>query len=190
MDPVVTGVGIIGQGGPRAIIRGSITQGIIHGGKSIISSNVITHVLTNSSEMILKIDSFPFNPLKSQTLVIAPLTETFLTSDRDVRALSEIGDSRPDRGRIGTPSVNKEIWSRDDNFSVRSDVGEVDKLETAVQISSTDKRNTTSSRIEGGSLESIFPKIIKESNSSERMNLTNSLFVHTPKLVSFGHLPM
>ena len=33
VDPVVTGVGIIGKGGPRAIIRGSITQGIIRGGK-------------------------------------------------------------------------------------------------------------------------------------------------------------
>ena len=32
-DLVVTGVGIIGQGGPRAISGGSITQGIIHGGK-------------------------------------------------------------------------------------------------------------------------------------------------------------
>ena len=51
VEPVVTGVRIIGQGGPRAISGESITQVIIHGGKSIISSNVITHVLKNSSEM-------------------------------------------------------------------------------------------------------------------------------------------
>ena len=88
MDPVVTGVGIIGQGGSRAIIRGRITQSIIHGGGSIIHSNVITHVLMNSSEMTLKIDSFAFDPLKAQTLVIEPLTEPFLTSDRDIRAIS------------------------------------------------------------------------------------------------------
>ena len=131
MDPVVIRVGIIGQGVPRAISGGSITQGIIHGGESVISSNVIMHVLTNSSEMILKSDSFPFNPLKSQTLVIAPLTETFLTSDRDVRASSEIGDISTERGSIGTPFVNKNIWSGDDNFSVWSDVGEADKLENA-----------------------------------------------------------
>ena len=73
------------------------------------SSNVITHALKKSSNMILKSDSFPFNPLKSQTLVIVPLMEPFLTSDKDVRASSEIGDSRPERGRIGTPFVNKEI---------------------------------------------------------------------------------
>ena len=57
-DSVVTGVGIIGRGVPRAIIGGIITQVMIHGGTSIISSNVITHVLTNYSNMILKSDSF------------------------------------------------------------------------------------------------------------------------------------
>ena len=136
VEPVVTGVRIIGQGGPRAISGGSITLSIIHGGVGgIIRSNVITHVLTNSSEMTLKSDSFPFNPLKSQTLLIALLTKPFLDCDRDVLASSENGDSRPEHSRIGTPFVNKEIWSRDDNVSVRSDVGEADKLDTAVQQS-------------------------------------------------------
>ena len=123
MDPAVTGAGIIGQGGPRAISGGSITQDMIHGGTSIISSNVITHVWTDSSKMILKSDSFLFKPLNSKTLTIAPLTEPFLTSYRYVRASREIGNSRPERGRIGTPFVNKKIWSGDDKFSVRSDVG-------------------------------------------------------------------
>ena len=72
VDPVVTGVGIIGRGGPRAISGVSIKHGMIHGGTSIISSNFITHVRTDSSKMILKSDLFPSNPLKSKTLVIAP----------------------------------------------------------------------------------------------------------------------
>ena len=190
VKPDVTGVGIIGRGRARAISGGIITQGMVHGGASIISSNIVTHVLTDSSEMILKSDSFPFNLLKSKTLIIAPLTEPFLTCDRDVHALSVIGDSIPEHGRIGTPLVNKKIWSGDDNFSVRSDISEADKFDTAVQKSSTDERNTESSRIEEGSLESICPKIIKESNSSERINLANSLSIETPKLVSFGHPPM
>ena len=88
------------------------------GGESIINRNVITHVLTNSSEMTLKSDLFLFKSLKSQTLVIEPLTGPFLTSDRYVRASSEIEYSRPERGRIGTPFLNKEIWSRDEAFSV------------------------------------------------------------------------
>ena len=80
---------------------------------------------------------------------------------RKVRPSSKIGDSRPDHGKIGTPFVNKYIWSRDDALSFRSDVVELDKLDTTVQRSSTDERNTAPSRIEGGSLESISPKIIK-----------------------------
>ena len=61
VNSVVTGVGNIGQGGPMNISRGT----------SIISSNVITDVLTDSSKMILNSNSFPLNPLKSQTLMIA-----------------------------------------------------------------------------------------------------------------------
>ena len=129
------------------------------------------HVLTYSSKMILKSDSFPLKHLKSKTLVIASQPEPFLSCDRNIRASSEIGDSRPEHGRIGTPFVNKEIWSGDDNFSVRSDVGKANKTNTAVQQSSTNERNTESSQIEEESLESIFPKIIEESNSSKRMNL-------------------
>ena len=72
MDPVVTGVGIIGQGGPRIISKGSVSQSIVQGGGSIICSNVITHVLKKSSKMTLKSDSFAFDPLKAQMLVIAP----------------------------------------------------------------------------------------------------------------------
>ena len=86
--------------------------------------------------------------------------------------------------------MKKYIWSRDDALSVWSDVGELDKLDTSVQRSSTDERNTAPLKIEEGSLESIFPKIVKESNSSERMNLANSFGVQTPKIVSFRHPPM
>ena len=73
VDSAVTGVRIIGRGG-----RG-ITQGMISGGTRIISSNVITGVLTDSSKMILKSDSFPLNPLKSKTLVIELQNEPFLS---------------------------------------------------------------------------------------------------------------
>ena len=84
VDLAVTSVVIIGRGG-----RG-ITQGMISGGTSIISSNVITDVFTDSSKMILRSDSFPLNPIKSKTLVIALQNEPFLSCDRNVRLSSEI----------------------------------------------------------------------------------------------------
>ena len=86
--------------------------------------------------------------------------------------------------------MNKKIWSVDDNFSVRTDVGEANKLDTSVRRSSTNERNTASSRIEEESLEIIFYKIVEESNLSKRMNLTKSASIETPKLVSFKHPPM
>ena len=103
---------------------------------------------------------------------------------------SQIGNSRIDHGRIGTPIVKENIWSVNDNFNVRSDVGEADKLDTIVQRSPTNEGNTAYSRIEEESLESIFSKVVKESNSSKHMNLANSLSIDSPKLVHFGHPPI
>ena len=120
--------------------------------------------------MILKSDTFPLDSFKSQTLVIALQNKTMLSCHRIVRLSSEIGDSRIDHGSIDTPFVNKSFWSVDDNFSVRSDVGEVNKLDTSVQQSLINKRNTESSRIEEESLKSVFSKIGEESNLSKRMN--------------------
>ena len=81
--------------------------------------------------------------------MITPLTGPFLTSDRDVRSTSVIGASRPDHSRIVAPFMNEYISSRDDVLStVRSDIGKAEKLDTAVQRSSTDKRNTAPLRIE------------------------------------------
>ena len=67
--------------------------------------------------MMLESDSFAFDPLKVQRLVIAPLTEPFLTSDRDIRTTSVIGASRPDHSRIVASFMNKDISSRDDVLS-------------------------------------------------------------------------
>ena len=83
--------------------------------------------------------------------------------------------------------MNKYVWSIDDALSIRSDVGELNEIDTVVQRYSTNERNTAPSRTEEESLESICPKIVEESNSSERMNLANSVLVQTPKLVSFRH---
>ena len=51
----------------------------------------------------------------------------------------------------------------------------------------TNERNTASLQIEEESLESVFSKIVEELNSSERMNIANSLGIESPKLVHFGH---
>ena len=106
MDPVLTRVGIIGQGGSRTISGGSHTQSIVQGGKSIIHSDVITHVLTNSSKVMLESDSFTFDPLKAKTLMVAPFIEPFLASNGEVRSTSIIGASSPNQSIIVAPGMN------------------------------------------------------------------------------------
>ena len=106
MDPIVTEFDFIGQGGPRAISGKTSTQIIIKGGKNIVCSDVITHVLMNLDEVTLRTDYFPFNPLKAQTLMVASLVERFLTSNGNVRSPSIIGASRPDQSRIIAPGMN------------------------------------------------------------------------------------
>ena len=191
METVLTGVGIIGQGGSQTISGGSHTQSIFQGGKSIICSDVITHVLRNSSEVTLESNSFTFDPLKAKTLMVAPLIEPFLASDGDVRSTSIIGASRPNQIRIVAPGMKKDILSRNDvRSTVRSNVGEAEKLDTAVQLSSSDKWNMAPSRIVEGSPKIIFREIVEKSDSSERMNLANSLGVQTPELVLLRHPTM
>ena len=70
--------------------------------------------------------------------MVATLNEPFLASDGDVRSASIIGASRPNQSRIIAPGMNEDISSRDDvQCTVRSDVDEADKLDTAVLRSSS-----------------------------------------------------
>ena len=157
MDPIVTNFDFIGQGGPRAISGESHTQSIIQGGENIVCSDVITHVLTNPDQLTLESDSFLFDPIKAQALMVTSLVESFLESNRNVRSASMFGANRPDQNRIIAPGMNGGISSRDNvRSTVRNDVGEADKLDAAVQRSSTHEWNTESSRILEGSPESIF----------------------------------
>ena len=79
--------------------------------------------------------------------MIALQDKTTLSSNSIVCTSSDTGNSRIDHGRIGTPIVNKNILSEDDNFRVKIDMDEADKLNTIVQRSPTNKGNTASSRI-------------------------------------------
>ena len=94
MDPIVTEFGIIGKGGPQAISGGSHTQIIIQGGENIVCSDVITHVLNNPDEVTLGTESFPFDPLRAQTLMVVTLDEPFLKSNGNARSSIIIGASR------------------------------------------------------------------------------------------------
>ena len=122
--------------------------------------------------------------------MVAPLIEPFLDSYEDVRLTSINGASRTDQSRIIAPGMNEDISSRGDvRSTVRNDIGEADKLDATVEQSSTNEWNMASSRIEERSPESIFRKFVEQFDSSERMNLANSLSVQTSELVLIRHRP-
>ena len=145
-------------------------------------------MLTKPDQVSVEIDYFPFDPLQVKTLMVTSLVEYLLASNGNVRSASIIGASRPDQSRIFTPGMNKDISCRDDvRSTVQHCVGEADRLDATVEGSSTNEWNTASSRIEESTPKIIFRKDIKQLDSSDRMNLTNSLSVQTPDLVSFRH---
>ena len=145
-------------------------------------------MLTNPIQVSLESDSFPFDPDQAKTLMVTSLVESLLASNGNVRLASIIGASRPNQNRIFAPGMNKDISCRDDARStVRNDVGEADKLDATVEGSSTDEWNTASLRIEESTPKSIFRKFIKQIDSSDWMNLANSLSVQTPDLIYLRH---
>ena len=58
-NPVVTELDLIGQGGPRAVSGENHTQSIIEGRKKIVHDDVITHMLTNPTQVSLGSHYFP-----------------------------------------------------------------------------------------------------------------------------------
>ena len=157
MDPVVIELDFIGQGGPWAISGGTHTQSIIQGGENIFHGDVITHMLTNTTQMLLKRDYFPFDPEQAKTIMFTSLVESLLESNGNVCSTSIIGASRADQSRIIAPGMNKDISCRDYvRSTVRNDVCEADKLDATVEGYSTNEWNTASSQIEESTPKSIF----------------------------------
>ena len=102
---------------------------------------------------------------------------------------SILGARRPNHSWILASGMHEDISGRDNvRSNVRNDVRIADKLDTTVDGLTTDERNTASSRILECTPKSIFRKEIKEFDSSSKMNLTNSVPVKTPDLVSFRDL--
>ena len=89
-----------------------------------------------------------------------------------------------DHSRIGTPGVNKDILSpsRDTTSNLLSCTGNIDPFDTRVHGSATQERNLNSSCIEEVRVKSILSEIVKEFDSSVRVNLTKSVLNKKPKV--------
>ena len=136
--------------------------------------------------MSLKGDYFPFDKEQAQTLMLTYLLEALLARNRNIGTTSILGASWTNHSRIFSPGMHKDVSGRDNVWStVRNDVREADKLDTTVDVTTTDEQNTASSRIEECAPKIIFRKEIKKFDSSSQMNLAKYVRVKTPDLVSF-----
>ena len=145
-------------------------------------------MITNPRQMSLKDDSFSFSKEQAQTLMLTSLVEAILARNRNIGTTSILGARRTNQSWIFAPGMHKDISGRDNvRSNVRNDVREADKLDTTVDGSPTDERNTASSRILECTPKSIFRKGIKEFHSSSQMNLANSVPGKTPDLVYFKY---
>ena len=90
---------------------------------------------------------------------------------------------------IGNPGVNKDIFSpsSDTTSNFLSCTGSINKFDTHVHGSATQESNLKLSCIEEVGVYNILSKIVKEFDSSGRINLTNSVLSEIPKFKSLGH---
>ena len=106
------------------------------------------------------------------------LIEALLASNGNIRSTSILGAIRINQSMIFAPGMHEDIFGRDNvRSTIRNDVREADKLDTTVDGPTTDEQNTASLRIEECTPKCIFLKSTKKLDSSDRMNLTNSLRV-------------
>ena len=84
----------------RAVIGGTHTQIIIEGREDIIHGDVITHMITNPSQVSLKSDYFPFDKEQAQPLMVTSLIEALLASNGNIRSTSILGASWTNQSMI------------------------------------------------------------------------------------------
>ena len=105
MDLVVTGVGIIGREGSRAIIGRSITQEINPWRKVITHGNIITTDITDPRKILPRSGSFLIGEKQAHTFMLAYLVKTLLTSNRNVGTTSIPRTRRINQSRILATTV-------------------------------------------------------------------------------------
>ena len=153
------------------------------------STDLVTHVLTNSSEQLSTTSSSPLNTFQSKAFVIGSQNESVGGNSNIICTSRDSRNSMGNHSRIGTPIGNKYICSqrRDTTSNSLSCTGSIEKFDTHVLGSVTQERNLELLCIEEVGVKIILPEIVKESNSSGQMNLANSVLSESPKFISLGH---
>ena len=136
----------------------------------------------------MKISS-PLNTHQLKTFVIGSQYESAGGNRKIMCTSLDSRNSVVNHIRIGTPGVNKDIFSpsSDTTSNLLSCTGSIEKFGTHVHGSATQERNLDYLCIEEVGVKSILSEIVKEFESSGQVNLTNSVLSDIPKFKSLGH---
>ena len=127
------------------------------------STNLVTHGLTNSSEQLSMMSSSPLITFQSKPFVIGSQDKSAGGNRNSICTSRDSRNSMGNHSRIGTPVVNKDIFSTrsDTTSNLLSCTGSINKFDTHVHESATQERNLDSSCIEEVGVKSILPEIVK-----------------------------
>ena len=145
-------------------------------------TDLVTHVLTNSSEQLSMESLSPLNTFQSKPSVIGLQYESVGGNRNIICTLIDSRNSMGNHSRIGTPGVNRDIFGPSSNTTsnLLSCTAGIEKFDTHVHGSTTQERNLELLCIEEVGVKSILSEIVKESDSSGRVNLVNSVLSESP----------
>ena len=145
VDPLVTGSGMIGRKGYRAISGRNITQEI-PGRKVITHSNIITADIMDTSKVPPSGGgsvSFSIGEKQTKAFVFASLVKTLLDSNGHVRTTSVPIARRINKGRMLSPTIIENVPCRNDvKSTVLNNVRKLDELDTTVDGPTTNENDT------------------------------------------------
>ena len=194
VDPVVTGSGMIGREGYRAISGRSITQEINPGRKVITHGNIIKTDITDTRKIPPRSGggvSFLIGEKQKKAFMFASLGKALLTSNQNVGATSIPRTRRINQGRILAPTMYENVPCRNDvRSTVLNNVRKSDELDTTIDRLTTNENDTACLQNVEDTPKGIFHENIKKFDPSSRVNFADSSFVKTPELVPLRDLPV
>ena len=129
-----------------------------------LGSNSLSEVRTmwgKVAHQLFNTNSFRLNTFQSKVFVIGSQDESVEGNRKIIFTSRHSRNIREDHSRIGTPGVNKEVWSprSDMTSNVMSCRDNIKKFIALVHSSTTQERNMESSCIEEVGVKSICPEL-------------------------------
>ena len=144
------------------------------------------NVLENSRVKILLDSLSPLNTNQSKAFVIGLQYVSVGVNSNILNCTSPNSRNiRRNNSRIGTSGVNECIFSPScdltKTFRLRSCTESIEPLDTSVQGSTTQERNSNLSCIEKDGVKSVLRKIVPDLDPSKQVNLANSFLRKSPR---------